>query len=100
MPKSTVKSVVANTKSIVQETLSVVKTQVEHCLAENEIDFDTVPGLNQIFEENNTATNPFNMLETETQQMAYFTKEFNLKVLKYMFQIFAGLYEVYNIILT
>ena len=47
LPKSTVKSVVANTKSIVQETLSVVKTQVEHCLAENEIDFDTVPGLNR-----------------------------------------------------
>ena len=44
------------------------------------MDFNNVPGLKQIFEENNFATNPFNELETEAQQIAYYKDKFNLKV--------------------
>lgn len=100
LPKSTVKSVVANTKTVVQETLSIVKTQVKQRLAENEIDFETIPGLNEIFEENNAASNPFNMLETETQQMAYFKNEFNLKVCMSFLHYVLSFLEFTNIHIT
>ena len=84
LPKSTVKSVLENTKSIVQETLSVVKTQVEECLANNDVDQQSVAGFGSIFEENNIATNPFHNLETETQQNKYYKDNFQLKVCIYI----------------
>ena len=80
LPKSTVKSVLENTKTIVQETLSVVKTHVEQCLTNNDVDPKNIPGLQDIFVENNAITNPFYNLETETQQKNYYKENFNLKV--------------------
>ena len=83
LPKTTVKGVVENTKTIVQETLSVVKTQVEQCLSKNNIEPQGVPGLKLIFQESSTITNPFNDLETESQQNTYYKENFQLKVGKY-----------------
>ena len=80
LPKSTVKSVLENTKTIVQETLSVVKTHVEQCLTNNDVDPKNIPGLQDIFVENNAITNPFYNLETERQQKNYYKENFNLKV--------------------
>ena len=45
LPKSTKKSVLENTKTIVQEALSVIKTHVEQCLTDNDVDPKNVPGL-------------------------------------------------------
>ena len=83
LPKTTVKGVVENTKTIVQETLSVVKTQVEQCLSKNNIEPQGVPGLKSIFQESSAITNPFNDLETESQQNTYYKENFQLKVGKY-----------------
>ena len=80
LPKSTVKSVLENTKTIVQETLSVVKTHVAQCLTNNDVDPKNIPGLQDIFVENNAITNPFYNLETERQQKNYYKENFNLKV--------------------
>jgi hypothetical protein len=85
--KSTVTSIISNTKTILQETLSSVQTQVKAVLNNANINEQNVPGLQDIFEENPT-TNPFNNLETEAQQRAYYKENFGLKVL--LFMIFCG----------
>ena len=71
MPKSTLKSVLENTKSILHETMSVAKTHVEQCLTNNDIDPQHVLGLQHIFQENNAVMNLFYNLGTETQQKTY-----------------------------
>lgn len=80
LPKTTVKSVLANTTSLIKETISVVQKQVEQRLQENNIDFYNVAGLKECFDDDNCATNPFNKLETEAQQVAYYKDKFQLKV--------------------
>jgi hypothetical protein len=80
LTKSTVAKVLANTKDIVRETLSTVETQVQDCLRDFNIDYHNVPGLQDIFMEDNMVTNPFHNLETPAQQLAYFKNEFELKV--------------------
>lgn len=80
LPKTTVKSVLENTKTIVDETLSVVKAQVQECLTQSDVDFESIPGLSDVFKEDNAATNPFHNLETETEQEKYYKENFHLKV--------------------
>jgi hypothetical protein len=80
LPKSTVEIVLSNTTAIVKETVSAVKTQVQDCLVNADIDFQTVPGLREIFEQDNAATNPFSNLDTETRRLAYYKDNFGLKV--------------------
>lgn len=81
LPKSTVGCVISNTTSIVQEVVSVVKTQVHDCLQRANVDFETVPGLQDIFEEDNEATNPFHNLDTESRRLSYYREQFGFKVL-------------------
>ncbi|XP_028418113.1 uncharacterized protein LOC114543237 [Dendronephthya gigantea] len=78
LPKSTVAGIVSNTKTILQETLAHVQTQVQGCLSNANIDDQNVPGLREIFKDNIT-TNPFHNLETEAQQFAYYKAHFGLK---------------------
>ena len=80
LPKTTVKSVLQNTKTIVDETLSVVKAQVQECLTRSDVDFESIPGLSDIFKEDNAATNPFHNLETQTEQEKYYKENFHQKV--------------------
>lgn len=87
LPKSTVECVISNTTSIVQEVVSVVKTQVHDCLQRANVDFETVPGLQDIFEEDNEATNPFSNLDTESQRLSYYKEQFGLKVLNNVYDL-------------
>ena len=54
LPKSTVTSIISNTKTILQETLSSVQTQVKAVLNNANINEQNVPGLQEILEENPT----------------------------------------------
>ena len=78
MPKSTVESVLLNTKTIVRETLSVARTHIQDCLNNSNINYGNVPGLNEIFQEDNV--NPFKNLETAAQRLAYYKEQFGLKL--------------------
>ena len=78
MPKSTVESVLSNTKTIVQETLSVVRTHIQDCLNSSNINYGNVPGLNEIFQEDNV--NPFKNLATAAQRLAYYKEQFGLNL--------------------
>ena len=80
LPKSTVAKIISNTKTILQETLSSVQTQVKGVLSNGNIDYENLPGLQEIFEENPT-TNPFDKLETEAQRLVYYERNFGLKVI-------------------
>ena len=80
LPKSTVASIISNTKTILEETLSSVHAQVKAALNNANVDDQNIPWLQEIFEEN-PATNPFHNLETEAQQRAYYTENFGLKVI-------------------
>ena len=86
LPKTTVKSVVDIRKTIVEETLSVVNAQVQECLTQSNVDFESIPGLSDVFKEDNAATNPFHNLETETKQEKYYTENFHLKVFEEIVQ--------------
>lgn len=80
MPKSTVASIIANTKTFLQGTLKMVETQVKGRLGDANIAYYNVPGLQEIFDEDNPTANPFNNLETEAQQRRYYKENFGLKV--------------------
>ena len=58
----------------------MVKTQVHDCLQRANVDFETVPGLQNIFEEDNEAKNPFNNLDTESKRLSYYKEQFEFKV--------------------
>ena len=85
--KTTVKSVVDITKTIVEETLSVIKAQVQECLTQSNVDFESIPGLSDVFKDDNAATNPFHNLETETKQESTTRKIFTLRYLKKLFNL-------------
>ena len=96
LPKTTVKSVVENTKTIVEETLSVVKSQVQECLTQSSVDFESIPGLSDVFKEDNAATNPFHSLETETEQEKYYKENFHLKVFE-EFVMCTGVFSILRV---
>jgi hypothetical protein len=48
---------------------------VEQCLSKNNIDPQGVPEFKSIFQESSAITNPFNDLETESQQKTYYEKK-------------------------
>ena len=83
MPKSTIASIIANTKTFLQDTLKMVETQVKGRLEDANIAYHNVPGLQEIFHEDNPKTNPFNNLETEAQRR-YYKENFGLKVVHVM----------------
>ena len=80
LPRSTVQNIIANTKTFLHNTLSIVESQVKDCLNNANMEYQNVPGLQEIFDESNPTTNPFRNLETESQQWRYYKEYFGLKI--------------------
>ncbi|XP_046857002.1 uncharacterized protein LOC124450387 [Xenia sp. Carnegie-2017] len=79
MPKTTVTSIIENTKSLIQDTLKTVETQVKRRLGNENISCQNEPGLQEIFEEKNAIANPLKNLETEAQRRRFYKDNFGLK---------------------
>ena len=66
--------------STVQNCVDLLKTEVQRNLDASGTDFNAVPGLANLFDEDNLITSPFKGIEKEAQQYQYYKEQFNLVV--------------------
>lgn len=57
---------------LVRGTVKSIKSGLQDCLGNAGINFDAVPGLNDLFTEENPISNPFEHVSTKYKQNAYF----------------------------
>lgn len=66
---------------LVRGTVKSIKSfGLQDCLGNAGINFDAVPGLNDLFTEENPISNPFEHVSTKYRQNAYFKEHFGLVV--------------------
>jgi copper chaperone CopZ len=80
LPKTTINSVLSNTKTIIEDVVSNLQGQVEKCLQNNGIDFNAVEGLKNVLSVDNPAVNAFENLESDKKRVKYYKEYFGLKV--------------------
>lgn len=73
-------SVVSDATCIVKNAVEQLKLRVENCLDSAEIRFNDIPGLEDVFKADSPECNPFNGLQTKTEQKRYFRENFGLVV--------------------
>ena len=73
-------NIVEDSTELVRGTVKAIKGGLQDCLENGGIDFGAVPGLNELFEEENLISNPFEHVSTKYQQNAYFQEHFGLVV--------------------
>ena len=73
-------NIVEDSTELVRGTVKAIKSGLQGCLENAGIDFAAVPGLNELFEEENPLSNPFEHVSTKYQQNAYFQEHFGLVV--------------------
>ena len=78
--QTAIDSFVDNTTSIVRTSMDVLKRGLMNRLDTAGIDFNAVPGLSELFQEDSLAMNPFSGLREEAQQCQYYKDHFNLVV--------------------
>ena len=85
VPQTVVDSFVENATQVAQTSIDLFKAGVTNCLQKAGIDVETVLGLQDLFDENNPISNPFNGIDKETLQYKYYKEKFNLVVsIKYI----------------
>ena len=86
-----VDNIVDDSTELVRGTVKALKSGLQSCLENSGLNFDAVPGLNEIFEDNNPISNPFEHVSTQHKQNAYFKSNFGLVVsfnyIKFKFNI-------------
>ncbi|XP_028409272.1 uncharacterized protein LOC114531867 [Dendronephthya gigantea] len=70
--------VVDTSTEIVRRTTCMIKTGVDNSLKAVGVDMSTVPGLNELFNEDSLANNPFKGIATESEQCQYYREHFKL----------------------
>ena len=78
--QTAIDSLVDNTTSIVRTSMDVLKRGLMNRLDTAGIDFNAVPGLPELFQEDSLALNPFSGSREEAQQCQYYKDHFNLVV--------------------
>lgn len=75
-----VDDIVMGTRELVRTTVETVGNCVRECLNSAGVQFDTIPGLQGLFEANNPVSNPFEHVSTKYKQISFFKEEFGLIV--------------------
>jgi hypothetical protein len=73
-------SVISDTTNIVKNTIDLLRMGVANRLDSAGIQFCAVPGLQELFEDDNPLSKPFDGLRGKTQQIRYFKENFGLVV--------------------
>lgn len=73
-------NIVEDSTELVRGTVKALKSGLQSCLNNAGLNFDAVPGLSQLFEEENPISNPFEHVSTQYKQNAYFKSHFGLVV--------------------
>ena len=80
VPQTVVDSFVDNATQIAQTSVDLLKSGFPNCLQNAGIDLQTVPGLGDLFDENNQISHPFTGIDKEPLQHKYYKENFNLVV--------------------
>lgn len=80
VPQTVVDLFVDNSTQLVRNSIQIVEAEVREKLRGSGIEFDGVPGLNEIFNEESLAMNPFNGIQKEAKQYKFYKEHFNLVV--------------------
>ncbi len=75
-----VDNIVEDSTQLVRGTVKAIKSGLQNCLENAGINLGAVPGLNELFEEENPISNPFEHVSTKYKQNAYFEEHFGLVV--------------------
>ena len=73
-------SLVSGTTCIVKNSIEQLKNGVRKCLDNVGMLLDDIPGLEDMFRPDSNESNPFNGLQTKTEQKRYFQDNFGLVV--------------------
>ena len=82
VPQTVVDSFVDNATQVTRASVDFLRSGVTNCLQKAGIDINTVHGLNELFDEDNSIANPFKDIYKEPLQYRYYKDEFNLVVSK------------------
>jgi hypothetical protein len=86
-----VNNIVDDATELVRGTVQTIKSGLHDCLENAGINFDAIPGLSDLFAEENPISNPFQHVSTKYKQNAYFKEHFGLVVSAF----FASLTQVW-----
>ena len=75
-----VDNIVEGTTRVVRNTVDSIKSQLKECLDKAHIQFDEVPGIEEIFSSDNPIYNPFEHVLTKHKQALFFKENFGLIV--------------------
>ena len=77
--------IVEGSTELVQNTVDAIKSSIEECLQSASIQFEAVPGLEDLFSPDNPIYNPFQHVLTKHKQVSYFKESFGLIVSCFFF---------------
>lgn len=103
VPQTVVDSFVENATQVTQTSIDLLKAGVTNCLQKAGINVETLPGLQDLFDENSLISNPFDGIDKESLQYKYYKEKFNLVVsIKYIIPYFENhvLYEPLGFLLN
>ena len=83
LPKAAVDSVLANTTTITEDTMTDMQIKVKSCLLDAGVDIHEVNGLETLLTEDNSTINSFKELENDQKRVKYYKENFYLKVRDY-----------------
>lgn len=72
--------IVQDVSDLLMEVSACIKEQVRKCLQENEINFEAIRGMNDVFSSDNVYISPFSHLSTFQQQLAYYKEHYHFIV--------------------
>lgn len=78
-----VDDIVLGTSELIKSTVEAVGIGVRDCLNNAGIQFDTIPGLPELFAANNPVSDPFEHVSTKYKQVSFFKDNFGLIVSKF-----------------
>ena len=89
VPQTVVGSFVENATQVTQTSIDLLKAGVTNCLQKAGVNVETLPGLQDLFDESNPIFHPFDGIDKESLQYKYYKEKFNLVVsIKYIIPYF------------
>ncbi|XP_046848491.1 uncharacterized protein LOC124442034 isoform X1 [Xenia sp. Carnegie-2017] len=73
-----VDNIVEDSTELVQGTVKAIKHGLQNCLEKAGLNYNDVPGLDELFDEGHAISNPFKHISTKYKQNAYFEEHFGL----------------------
>lgn len=90
LTQKAVDEIVEGSTALVRNTVELIRDQVSNRLDSAGIRFDAVPGLEELFKEDHSNSNPFGHISTKSKQSSFYKENFGLVVSNRYFSIIVG----------